>query len=432
MPNSTLTGSTLRRPWTQVWVQGWRHELTATVLSWSVLGVAASVASWAPVLVIVCALIVAWRRPDLRDRFRFGAQARHAIRRFNKATWLCMIIGRDGRIPTVMEISITPVGNHFLVRLPVGMHFEPMEARAPEIASALGARSVLVKPVRSDASLVEILEVRTSAFPEILQSNLTGVRQTDLWQPFPFGIAEDGNVIHLGLPEHNVLIGGEPGSGKSVALSSIVAMAALDPSVSITLLDGKQVELAAWAEVAETFCGPDLEEAISALTHLQQLMDERYRVLLADRRRKIEPSGSFGLRLVVIDELAFYLRGGKKADRDAFAELLRDLISRGRAAGIIVVAATQKPSHEVVPTWIRDLFAFRLAMRCSSNEASDTILGSGWATQGFSAVSIEPRQRGVGYLLAEGGTPILMKLPFLSDDDIDQIAKHAAELRGSP
>ena len=68
MPNSTLTGSTLRRPWTQVWVQGWRHELTATVLSWSVLGVAASVAPWAPVLVIVCALIVAWRRPVNADR----------------------------------------------------------------------------------------------------------------------------------------------------------------------------------------------------------------------------------------------------------------------------------------------------------------------------------------------------------------------------
>jgi hypothetical protein len=69
-------------------------------------------------------------------------------------------------------------------------------------------------------------------------------------------------------------------------------------------------------------------------------------------------------------------------------------------------------------------------MRCSSNEASDTILGSGWATQGFTAISIEPRQRGVGYLLAEGGTPMLLKLPFLSDDDIDQIAKNAARLRG--
>ena len=59
---------------------------------------------------------------------------------------------------------------------------------------------------------------------------------------------------------------------------------------------------------------------------------------------------------MVIDEVAFYLRGGEKAPREHFAELMRDLVSRGRAAGIIVVAATQKPSHEVVPTWIRDLF----------------------------------------------------------------------------
>jgi len=340
-----------------------------------------------------------------------------------------MIIGRDGRIPTVMKMVRTPIGNHFLVRLPIGLHFEPMEARAPELASALGARAVLVKPVRANASFVEILEVRINAFPDLLQSTLVHVARTDLWQPFPFAIAEDGGVVALQLPEHNLLIGGEPGSGKSVALSGIVAMAALDPTVSLTLLDGKQVELAAWSGVADHFVGPNTEEAISVLTQLQGLMDARYALLLEHHLRKIEPSGPFGLHVVVIDELAFYLRGGKKADRELFAELLRDLIARGRAAGIIVIAATQKPSHEVVPTWIRDLFAYRLAMRCSSSEASDTILGSGWATRGSSAVDIDPSQRGVGLLLAEGGTPDLVKLPYFDDEEIDRIVRNAMLVR---
>jgi S-DNA-T family DNA segregation ATPase FtsK/SpoIIIE len=105
--------------------------------------------------------------------------------------------------------------------------------------------------------------------------------------------------------------------------------------------------------------------------------------------------------------------------RDQFAELLRDLVSRGRAAGIIVVATTQKPSHEIVPTWIRDLFSFRLAMRCTNSDSSDTILGQGWASQGFSAATIDPSMRGVGYLLT----------PYLSDEEIEAIAFRAYELR---
>jgi S-DNA-T family DNA segregation ATPase FtsK/SpoIIIE len=136
-----------------------------------------------------------------------------------------------------------------------------------------------------------------------------------------------------------------------------------------------------------------------------------------------------GLHVLVIDELAFYLRGGEKALRDQFGELLRDLVSRGRAAGIIVVATTQKPSHEIVPTWIRDLFSFRLAMRCTSSDSSDTILGQGWASQGFSAATIDPSMRGAGYLLAEGGVPTLVMTPYLNDEEIAVIADRAYELR---
>jgi len=106
-------------------------------------------------------------------------------------------------------------------------------------------------------------------------------------------------------------------------------------------------------------------------------MDFRYQVLLALGKRKFDPGDPEGLHLVVLDELAFYLRGGKKDTRDRFAESLRDLVSRGRAAGIVVVAATQKPSHDIVPTWIRDLFSYRIAMRCTSSDASDTILVRG-------------------------------------------------------
>src|SRR5207247_1824909 len=105
--------------------------------------------------------------------------------------------------------------------------------------------------------------------------------------------------------------------------------------------------------------------------------------------------------LVVCDELAFYLSLPDKLERQEFTELMRDLVARGRAAGVIVCAATQKPGSDVVPSALRDLFGFRLALRCNTPQASDTILGEGWATLGHSAASIAPGQRGVGLLLAE-------------------------------
>ena len=53
---------------------------------------------------------------------------------------------------------------------------------------------------------------------------------------------------------------------------------------------------------------------------------------------------------------------------------------------MIVCAATQKPGADVVPSALRDLFGFRLALRCNTPQASDTILGQGWASAGCGRV----------------------------------------------
>jgi len=410
-------------------VQGWRLEIGLGMVTFLVLLAADLVAPWGPYFIFGVAGFVLWQRPDLRRRYEAGARSRSLARPLETSMWLCGIVGRDGRIPKVVGVTEIPVGRRFRLELPVGLHFEAMEARAPELAAALDARSVNVRAIKESARFVELIARTAEAFPEFVRSDLMDRQRSDLWQPLVIGTNESGEVVSLALPEHNLLLGGEPGSGKSVVLSVLVANAALDPSVSISLLDGKQVELAAWRGVAEHLVGPDQEAAIEVLEALVETMSERYEILLRERRRKIAPDGGFGLHLVVIDELAFYLRGGAKPLRDRFGELLRDLVSRGRAAGIIVVAATQKPSHEIVPTWIRDLFAYRLAMRCSSSDASDTILGAGWAKRECSAASIDPAQRGVGYLLAEGGVPLLVKTPYLDDAEIARIALKAEELR---
>jgi DNA segregation ATPase FtsK/SpoIIIE, S-DNA-T family len=109
--------------------------------------------------------------------------------------------------------------------------------------------------------------------------------------------------------------------------------------------------------------------------------------------------------------------------------LVRDLIARGRAAGIIVIAATQRPSADIIPTSLRDLFGFRMAFRCTTDSSSDIILAQGWAGQGYSTKSIDPEAFGQAWLLAEGGVPRRMRCAYLTDAHIRALVKHARYLR---
>ena len=102
-----------------------------------------------------------------------------------------------------------------------------------------------------------------------------------------------------------------------------------------------------------------------------------------------------------------------KTDREEFAALARDLVARGRAAGVILILATQRPSHQVIDPSMRDLFGYRWAFRCTTDSCSDTVLGHGWAGQGYTAADIDPLARGVAWLLSETGVPRRIKTAYL-------------------
>ena len=111
--------------------------------------------------------------------------------------------------------------------------------------------------------------------------------------------------------------------------------------------------------------------------------------------------------------------------------LFRDLVARGRAAAMPVIAATQRPSVDIIPKSVRDLFGYRAAFRCTSTGSSNIILGDGWSEAGFDATDIAPTNPGVAYLIAEGGVPRKIKAAYLSDDQIIALADHAAWTRRS-
>lgn len=337
----------------------------------------------------------------------------------------------NDRTPKPLKIRETPAGFVLDVQMPPSMSTLPLVDAAEILASGLCVREVKVERFANRADRAKVSVIRRDPLggaSPVAWPNATAARLS-VWEPIPVGFDELGEVVSMRLPEKMVLVGAETGAGKSVCVSQLVATAALDPDCQLTLLDGKQVELAFWRECAERVVGPSLVDAIDTLLALQTEMDRRYAALLHDGRRKISRDDGVPLHVVVCDELAFYFTMGERAETKEFERLFRDLVARGRAAGIIVIAATQKPSHDIIPTSVRDLFAVRWALRCTTPQASDTVLGQGWASQGFSAAEIDQSCRGVGYLLHEGEVPVRLRSYYLSDEDLRALARRAVALR---
>lgn len=330
----------------------------------------------------------------------------------------------------IHKLSINPIGEQLRVEIPKGGQVRDLEKVAEPLAAILQVRELKIYKDINNAAFADIVIVRRDPLEnKILKKDDLFNTIPTLWDSITIGIDELGNTVQLSLSERNVLIGGEPGAGKSAALSLLLSAAALDKKVNLWLFDGKLVELAIWKDSAKASVGIGVDEAIDVLKQLQIEMTHRYEYLLDNRRRKITPMDGFSLEVIACDEMAYYLTCPNRKHAQVFTELFRDIVSRGRAAGIIALAATQKPSVDIVPSSLRDLFSFRWAFRCTTPQASDTILGSGWASRGYSAANIDSSARGVGFLLHEGGYPVRMKSYYLDDDFLLEIAQRSYKIR---
>jgi DNA segregation ATPase FtsK/SpoIIIE, S-DNA-T family len=251
-----------------------------------------------------------------------------------------------------------------------------------------------------------------------------------MFDPIYVGINEFGHPVYIRIIYKNLLAAGEPGGGKSGLLNNLAAHASLSRDSRNVLFDAKQVELGMWDDIADEFVGPDLDHAIITLKRLQRVMDNRYAWLTAHRRREIRPGDGINVITIVIDEIALYSTVlGTKAQQEEFITLFRDLVARGRAAAMPVIAATQRPSVDIIPKSLRDLFGYRAAFRCTSTGSSDIILGDNLSAAGYSATDISPVNPGEGLLIAEGGIPERIKAAYLSDADIIALADYAAWTR---
>jgi S-DNA-T family DNA segregation ATPase FtsK/SpoIIIE len=240
----------------------------------------------------------------------------------------------------------------------------------------------------------------------------------------PLGARADGRRLTIALDQWHTLIGGLSGAGKSSTLRTLLIGAAQHP-VTLVLIDPKRIELTGWRPRA-SILATEPEAIREGLSTLVAVMDARYREV--EHQGINEPPG-LPLVLVVVDELAGVVASGNR-DRDkANATNLRLLLERGRAAWMIVVAATQRPSHEIVPTFLRDLFTFRIAHATSTAEHSEMILGARYEP-GPHTLPVGAGSQGLAWTLLDGDRdPVLARVWWADPQLAAEVARSTAHLR---
>lgn len=195
--------------------------------------------------------------------------------------------------------------------------------------------------------------------------------------PIPIGLDTNGNKIIFDLKKApHLLVGGSTGSGKSIFLNDCILLLIMSGKTELVLFDIKQVEFSIYDNISCLACPviKDIQTAVVMLRKLCELMDNRYKSMAQHNCRDIESYQKINPQAhyitVVIDELADVLLQDKKR----VEPLLIRLAQLGRACGIHLILATQRPSNDIICGLLKDNIPTRLCFSVPSSIGSRIIL----------------------------------------------------------
>ena len=266
----------------------------------------------------------------------------------------------------------------------------------------------------------------------------------DVFGPFPFGADPRGRRVDGHLPEHNWLLGSMPGQGKTSAVRVLVAAASLDPTAELWIHELKGTgDLDSFEQVSHRFISGIDDESIGyAAESLKKLRAEVMaraerlkklpREVVPDRKVTREIANKRSLRLYplvcAIDEcqnLFAHPKFGKQAGEDAVF-----IIKIGRALGVSLILATQRPDKDSLPTGVSGNVSTRFCLKVAGQIENDMILGTSAYKNGARATTFRPKvDAGLGYLKGEEGVPQVVRASYLNSDDTERVAKRARAIR---
>ncbi|MFC5996266.1 FtsK/SpoIIIE domain-containing protein [Pseudonocardia hispaniensis] len=260
---------------------------------------------------------------------------------------------------------------------------------------------------------------------------------------FPFGVDQRQRPVTISMAETNALIGSLPGGGKTSAVRVLALAAALDPHAEIRVAEHKgSGDLSALERVAHRYVSGPADEAIAATVEsLRELHGELQRraeviatlprQLVPDAKVTPELAGRRSLRLwpivQIIDEAQEVFAHPEHGDEAG--RLAEKIIKRGRALGIILVLATQRPDKDSLPTGVSANVGVRFCLRVMGQVENDMILGTSAYRNGVRATLLTPRDKGIGYLVGAADEPLVVRTYYVDRLAAERITERARVTR---
>lgn len=326
----------------------------------------------------------------------------------------------------VVEVNLGPAVTQYAIEVALGTKLSKITGLERDLALALAAPTgaIRIEAPIPGRSLVGI-ELPNKA-PEfvplrrVLESEEMVEKKSKLAVALGLDVSGKPVIADIAKMPH-VLIAGQTGSGKSVAINTFLASLLFRSSpseVKFIMVDPKRVELTGYNDIPHLL-SPVIVEAdkvISALRWLMREMDRRYQLFAQAGARNIdsynEMSGFQALPYIVlfIDELADIMLLSPVEVEDAITRIAQ----MSRATGIHMVLATQRPSVDVITGLIKANIPSRIAFAVSSQVDSRVILD----TQGAEKLL------GKGdmlYLPPDQAKPARIQGAFVADKEISEL-----------
>ncbi len=314
------------------------------------------------------------------------------------------------------------------IRARAGQTLDELEAGAERLATTFAAVAHRVRPVTgSGAGCTVVVEL-------VMRDRLT--HAVDAVEPAPIAVAEQvrlgrtqgGGDWLLQLRGRHTLVAGCSGSGKGSVLWGICGGLAPAVRADVARLWGvdlkRGVELAMGEGLFSTRAYTPTD-ALDVLRALMRVIDERG-AQMAGATRLHEPVVGDPLHVLVIDELAALTAYADLDVRREAGRLLAEILTQGRALGVVVVACVQDPRKDVVA--MRGLFTQTVALRLRSAEETVMVLGDGM-THAAPAHRISPTNPGTAWVVEDAGAADRVRADYWPDPLIrDLAARYATEV----
>ena len=294
----------------------------------------------------------------------------------------------------VKKAVLGPTVTRYEVQPAVGVKVSKIVNLADDLALALAAKDIRIEaPIPGKPLIgIEVPNRTTSAvsFKDVMAHQDAKSKEISL--DVPLGKDVEGKVISADLRKMpHLLIAGSTGSGKSVAINTIITsvlMKAYPEDVKLVLIDPKMVELSVYNGIPHLLIPvvTDAKLATNALRKTVKEMERRYQLFAAGGVRNIteynqkvvennaDKNNSVMEKLpyivVIVDELSDLMMVAGHDVEDAIVRLAQ----MARAAGIHMILATQRPSVDVITGLIKANVPSRISFAVSSGVDSRTIL----------------------------------------------------------